>query len=201
MWDWLVRLFLKIAEKIVIFLGKIHLPWTKQILKAEQIRGVLYHVKQGDILVVRAGGYFTSWLLGDFSHVAFVLNNTRIFDAKGIGVSEDDILTCLIGYTRVVVVRPRFTTIEKRKAMDRVEQLKKADQEENIKYNYSLVEGNEVSQRVPDRATCSQLVRDILNHGKENFMDLRKRFGFMSISPEDFYLAKSKFDEIYDTEK
>jgi len=199
--DFLTQHFFKFIASIVKLIGKVHMPWTKKILRDEQIRAVMNNSKQGDILLVRAGGYLSSVLLGKFSHVAMKLNQNQIFDSKGIGVSRDDILSVLVGYTRCVVMRPRFTAEELRKAMARVSEIEATDAKHHIKYNYSLIEGNKVSKKVPDTVTCSQLQRDILNTAKPNFLDLRKRFGFMSIAPEDFYKAHSKFDEIYDTEK
>ena len=199
--DFLTQHLFKFIESMVKLIGKVHMPWTKKILTDEQIRGVLNNSKQGDILVVRAGGHLSSLFLGEFSHNAMRLNQNEIFDATAEGVARRDILAVLIGYTRVVVVRPRFTTTEIRKAMNRIREIETSDAENNIEYNYSLVEGNEVSRKVPDAATCSQLMRDILNNAKPDFMDLRKRFGFMSIAPEDIVKATSKFDIVYDTEK
>ena len=198
--DFIVQHFFKALEAIVKVVGKIHMPWTKKIMNAEQIREILSKAKSGDILVVRSGGNLSSLLLGEFSHTAFVMTNQTVLDASDDGVARRDLLNVVVGYTRVTVVRPKFTTSEKRKSMNRAIAIERADQEDNIPYNYSLVEGNEVTAKVPDKLTCSQLVRDIVNHGKEDFMDLRKRFGFMSISPEDFFYAKKKFDLVYDSE-
>lgn len=193
--------FFKLIEKATKVLGKIRMPWTKKIMTAEQARQILNKARAGDILIVRAGGYLSSIFLGEFSHVAFVLNQNEILDSTEIGVAKRDTLSCIIGYTRVVIVRPKFTTYEKRKSMERAKAIQLADQEDAIHYNFSLVSGNEVSKEIPDMLTCSQLVRDIVNSAKENYMELRKRFGFRSIAPEDFYKAKSKFDLVYDSEK
>ena len=199
--DFIVQHFFKALEIVVKFTGKIHMPWTKKIMNAEQIREIISKAKAGDVLVVRSGGNFSSLLLGEFSHTAIVMNGQTILDATDIGVARRDILSVAVGYTRVTIMRPKFTATMKRKAMNRAVEIEKADEGENIPYNYSLVNGNEVSRKIPDALTCSQLTRDILNHGKENFMDLRKRFGFMSIAPEDFYKARTKFDLVYDSEK
>jgi hypothetical protein len=177
------------------------MPWTKKIMNAEQAKEILSKARAGDILVVRAGGYLSSILLGEFSHVAFILNQSDILDSTEIGVARRSILSCIIGYTRVVIVRPKFTTYEKRKSMERAKEIEAADIEENIKYNFSLVEGNDIGVEVPRKLTCSQLVRDIMNTAKPDYLDLRKRLGFMSITPEDFYKAKTKFDLVYDSEK
>jgi len=200
--DFITQQLFKFVENVVKVVGDIHMPWTSNLLKDHEIRKAMKLAKAGDVIIVLAGGHFTSFLLGSFSHAAFYLGNEEVLDATGRGVSRDDILSVMIGYNRIAILRPRFTTIQRQKAMHRALAIEREDKVNPIGYNYSLVKGNKVNKvKVPRAATCSQLVRDIINHGKEDFMGLRKRFGFMSVSPVDFLSAKQKFDLVYDTGK
>lgn len=194
------RMFVKFVSWFIQATKDLELPWVKQIMSGEQLEEITSLAKPGDILLVRAGGYFSTWLfstfnLGTYTHAAFVSDYRRITDATRVGISERAMLSILTGYTHCALMRPKLSEDEMNKVWDKYSDVMKKDALENIKYNYELViDGN--GNSIPDSLTCSQFVRLLLNAGCKDFLYLKKSLGFMSISPQNIYDAKSKFDLI-----
>ena len=198
--DWIKRTFFNFMDWLVKTIGKIKAPWVNELLHGDEVDEVRYIAQQGDFLIVRATGWLASLFLGRFSHCAYVYDSENIVDSTGIGVAKRSISNVLIGYGRVAIVRPNFTKAEFKKMHARVNEILKLDKITPIEYNYSLVSGNK-KVKVPTNLTCAQLLRDITNSGRSDYMGLRKRFGFESITPSDYYDAKSKFKLIMEIKK
>jgi hypothetical protein len=182
-------------------LAHIEMPWRHDILSGDQIREILTKALPGDVLLVKCGGSFLPMLLGGFSHVAFCVEVEKIMDSTTPGVAYRDMINVLVGYTRAAILRPKFTTEEIKGAIAQAWKVRDSDSQKNIEYNFHLVEnGTESSdlKAIPSALTCSQFCRYILNAGRENFLDLRKRFGYNTITPGDFFAAQTKFDVIVD---
>lgn len=187
-------------EWLVELIGKVKAPWVSGQPHGEDIKEVLDTAQQGDFLIVRAHGYLASFFLGKFSHCAYVYDSENIVDSTGIGVAKRTILDVLIGYNHIALIRPKYNKSEFKKMQKRVDEILDIDRDTPIEYNYSLVNGNK-QVKTPKVLTCAQLLRDITNAGKENYMGLRSRLGFESIAPSDFYDAKNKFKLITEIKK
>lgn len=192
--------FLKLVGKITSLIGKIHLPWTKKILHGDSARDILEEAEPCDLILVRTGGWFSAWILdkffGDYSHAAMCVDRETITDSTEVGVDTRDMLNILIGIFRVAILRPKLRPEEKQKILEAYQWLKKLDAQDNIEYNNSLVEYEIRLDGAPDKLQCSQYMAWLLNKGRINFIEPRKRMGFDSYIPNDFYKAKTKFDLI-----
>lgn len=201
--NWFKRSFLSFVEWLIKSTNEWKLPWVKKILTGEQINEILLQSQPGDILLVRAGGYFSTlyykiFKLGTYTHCAFVPSKGAISDSTGEGVSTRLMLSTLIGYTKAAIIRPPFTEEEWSRAWHMHNLIMESDAKKDIEYNFRLVEIIEDGRgdKIPDRVTCAQFISLIVNAARPNYMEPRERFGFLTISPEDYALAKSKFDLI-----
>lgn len=189
------RIF-RAVEVCVKFISKFRARWTKQILNGDQIEDIVASMEFGDVLLVRAGGYLSSLFFGftGFSHSAMYVGNRMITDAKSEGVSVNFALNSLVGYTRAAVMRPKLTPEELEKVHQKLLDIIELDALDNIDYNFALVNMEIRQDGAPDKLTCSQYIRVLHNAGREGFMELRKRmFFFMSVAPQDYYDARSKY--------
>ena len=200
--DFIKQKFLLFVEWYLQIVQHWKAPWVKKLLTGEEINEIIETAEEGDILLVRAGGYFSTFLfwlfnLGDYTHCVYVNAKGEITDSTAAGVEKRPMLATLVGYTKAVVMRPKFNAKEKGDAKYMYGQLMKKDEEKGIGYNWRLVEDTHtdgVGKMIPDSLTCAQFIRLIVNAGKSGYMELRKRFGFLTVSPQDYYAARKKYD-------
>jgi len=195
----MVNWFLRMVGKVTRLLGKIHMPWVKKLLTGDEVREVLETAEPGDVILVRTGGHLTSWLLdhifGGFSHVAMTVDWDTITDSTEIGVDTRDMLNVLQGIYRVVILRPNILPEEMEKMTFAYQWIKKLDAANNIEYNYTLVLNEVRLDGAPSKLQCSQYVAWLLNKGREGFIQPRKRWGFDSYTPNDFYAMAKKTEK------
>lgn len=191
------KLFFKTFDHILIFFSKFHLPWVKKILDGDKIRQVENTVKNGDVVLVKSIGWLTSaFFPKEYTHVSMVKEGKIISDSTPDGVRKRDILNCLVGYSKVAVVRPLFSD-EEFKKLDIVHEKTLNEEASNpIFYNWFLVEigTDDNYKELPKSLTCSQWVNYLLNQVRPDFMKPYPRYGFMTTSPQDFYNARDKFE-------
>lgn len=187
----MVDFLLRMVGNLVRFAGRFKLPWTKQILTGDEMRTILDTAEPWDVIIVRTGGHFTSWILGKFfggfSHAAMTVDWDTITDSTAKGVDTRDMLNVLTGVYRVAILRPTMDHLEKELMLDAYQWLKKLDADENIEYNYTLVANDIRIDGAPDKLQCSQYVSWLLNKGRPGFMVPQKRWGYESYTPNDFY--------------
>jgi hypothetical protein len=196
-------LFFKLFEMALKFVDDIHLPKIRKELTLEEKEEIHRLLRPGDILLVRATGELTSYFFGlnGFSHVMIYVGEGNITDATAVGVSTRALKASLGHWSRTAIMRPKFTMEEIEKALEKYRWLKELDDSNNIEYNYTLVELEIRPDGAPESFTCAQYGRWFVNQGRADFMHLVPHFGFMTVSPEDFYEARGKFDLVNEYHK
>jgi len=101
------RVLLRLVTWFIKLIEHWKMPWTKKILSGQEIEELMSLTQPGDILLVRAAGYFSTLLfsifrLGTYTHCVFVSGDREIVDSTGVGVSRRPMLASLIGYTHAL---------------------------------------------------------------------------------------------------
>ena len=191
-------IFFSIIEKILKVLAKIKLPTLRERLTYAEKNNLIEALRPGDIILIRSLGELTSYFFGvnGFSHVMIYVGNGLITDATTKGVSTRHLADSLDNCSRTAICRPKLSEEEIAKALEKYKWLKGLDEKDNIEYNYNLVSLEIRPDGAPEAFTCAQYARWFVNQGRKDFMHFVNHMGFMTVSPEDFYEARGKFDLI-----
>lgn len=190
----------KFRNKIVEIFGNIKINkyplwvWYKPYgykVRGEQVRQLLTVCKPGDVLLRGYNGYLSSQLIGEWSHIGLILNDTQVIHSLSEGVIVDDILN-FFRTDRIIVLRPKLN----KKELANI--LKEATQYIGRDYDFGF------SLKTPNELYCTELLFKIFKkvHDKLGiYISENTYVGFIKldiIEPVDFLTFKgfSKIMEI-----
>lgn len=183
---------IRLVSYISHVLGKISYPYLRKELDGEDYYEALKHIKEGMVLLTRSNGYLSNQIIpGFWSHAAIYVNpksgRPSVIESTESGVTKTDLITFLMSKDVAMIVEPRFadTSVRAKAAFT-------ASMLVGSPYDYSFQEKN-------DAFYCSELVwhsYDRAMAGKSPFQ-LRERYGYMTIAPDDFAEAKDKWSIVW----
>ena len=177
-----------LTSKLLKLIDKVGIK--KKLVSGANFRRILEQCQSGDIILIRAYGELTTLvqqIVGStYTHAAIVYHDKiNIIDATGKGVTTRDILELQVGVSKICIRRPILQTDEVQKMVN----VAKEFEELGVKYDYKF-------QSSKEEMYCSELVFHCINKVKPNTLELRKRFGIMTITPDDIYKADKVFKTI-----
>lgn len=163
----------------------------KFLIPGHEIRKAINLAQPGDLILIRSFGESSSFLIGaGYTHVAMKINDHDfIVDSTAqFGVAKRDILELFSGTARVAIMRPKFLTASQ---VNSVVQRALGYESKNIPYDYTFASGTEAMY-------CSEFMYHCINDIVPGAMNLRKRYGISTITPQDYYQAGRLFELIYE---
>lgn len=189
------RAVLAIAYHVSKLCGAVHFPYTHKLIKARQYREVTQVIKPGIVLLTRMHGELSNvFIQGTFTHAAIFggmeAGERFVIEAIGSGVNQTDLIDFMLSKDEVVVVMPLFATEDQMKTVASL-----SLSQSGKPYNYDFEE----KTGTPSAFYCSELVwwcyKQVL--GDSMPLDMRERLGVLTVTPDDIWLAKSKFKMIW----
>ncbi len=190
--DKLRRFLIRALKPVSVFIGRIYYAPKHRAIKARDVFDLAGTLRAGDILVSFSLGELTNYFIeGDFKHAAMYIGSDRVVEAIGKGVSINSLDDFCSGKDRIAVLRPLFCdeTTCRVAAMNAVSQLGKP-------YDYYF-EMSEQSFYCAELITWAYFNATI---GTSPFVK-RQVMGVDTVLPNDFYLAKSKFELVIERPK
>lgn len=190
------RLFFKYLHKLTgVFsrlVGKMHSPWTKKKLTYETVAELEDLLEPGDVLLTRTNGELTTLIVpGFWKHAAVCIGKSKIIDATFAGVKERWLADLVMRTDYLAVMRVKEVTVH-----DQINITEFAQDQLGKVYDFEM-QANDI-----DALFCSELVLNAVNYAKgDNYLELRERVGVDTFTPNDCYLAKKKFDIIWESVK
>jgi hypothetical protein len=179
------RYLIRALKPISISIGKLHYAPKHRAIKARDVFDLDATLRAGDILITFSLGELTNYFIeGDYKHAAMYIGNGRVVEAIGKGVSVSEFEDFCSGKDKIAVLRPLFCTAETAKlaAINAVAQMGKP-------YDYYFEIGESAFY-------CAELITWAYSNATSGSSPFIKRavMGADTVLPNDFYLAKSKFE-------
>jgi uncharacterized protein YycO len=189
MWQFLRRMALYIATPLTDLISKCHAPFSIKKLTAKDYREIKALAKPGHVLISRVRGEFSNLFIpGTWSHAAFVLDENTVMEATFHGVVKTDLIDFVLKKDYVALLEDKFCTPEQR-----AKAVVAAYSFEGLPYDKLFDQGVKALY-------CSELVYEAFQHAfapaKSPFTK-REKLGILTVVPEDFALAKSKFKVLW----
>lgn len=198
--------------KLKIFLMESLVPITRLVSKFHrpemQITGDKFEkaeslLENGDILLSFCNYNLTNLVIpGDWSHVC-VYYDGRIYESVTNGVRNVRFDEWIYKKDYISIVRPNIKFSRKQK-LDGFNFLKDQSKE---KYDFSMMMGDVVAARTEELGKtkswfCSKYVYAYLKSMDSSFTNtfiVRPTLGEMTVTPQDYWNAKDKFNRIYNS--
>jgi uncharacterized protein YycO len=186
----MTALFFNFVSMISFFISKIHLPWSTLKIKANGYRSILERISNGDILLSYTEGELSNvFIPGQWSHTAMFLDSEWIpgvIEATSEGVIHTDIIDFCLSKDKICLLRPTFLS-----ESEKSECLKRGVRQLGKPYDYAMRSDTKAFY-------CSELIWYCINNDK---FTMRKRLGQLTVVPDDFYKARTKFEVICEISK
>lgn len=184
---WLIDLLRKkgVLKKFLLDIDSIGIK--HHLIHGEKIRTVLNSLESGDCILARAYAEATTTLMGgDYTHTILKTNHSNfLIDATSEGVKRRDILNAFVGVSSICVMRPKLSSVLRQKIADRGEFYATQD----IGYDYNFASGNKDMY-------CSEFYFNCFNDVSPKKLELRERFGCLTITPDDLSKCVRLFERI-----
>ncbi len=175
-----------IIRIVAIGTSWIHGPWTRKKSSQDDVVAIKEVVKTGDIILTHTRGEFTTLTIpGYWKHVEIYDGNGKTIGAVAPKVRKTWLENVIHKTDYWCILRTKDHTTED-------EMLIVTKAETFIGKYYDM----RMNFNKPDRVSCSELYYHVINSIRPNYLELRKRLGFDTVTPQDIYNAKSKFDII-----
>ena len=183
--DWLQRKLIPVTR----YFGNLAAPWTVKGVTGEDYARVTTLIVPGDILVARAMGHFSNWMIpGYWKHAAIMGPHGTVIEAISSGVKETDLITFLTSKDEVAVVRPTFCG--KWAANNAAES---AEVWLGALYDYEFSLGNKAFY-------CAELCYVAYKTACPGMgFAPRERLGVLTVTADDFFQAKAFWKSVYDS--
>lgn len=171
-------------------IGPIRAPFTHKALTYEDVIDIRTNIKIGDILLSRTHGELTTLVIpGFWKHAMVYVGEDKIIEAVGSGVKISYLVDSVMRTDNLVVLRKKngLTPTQTLNLTNWIfEQIGKL-------YDYSLY--TESSSKF----YCSELaIRAIESALETEYFQPMSRLGFMTVTPDDIYMAKNKMEIIWE---
>jgi uncharacterized protein YycO len=145
-------------------------------------------LRTGDVIVTRTRWRLTNLLIpGYFKHAAMYVGGDLIVEAVWPDVRYDKVEKLLGSSHKYAVLRPKqFSYMDRHRAAERAESF--------------VGRPYDVAFEVSDQRAlyCSEAVWAALKHADRDWgMELRKRVGVWTVTPNDLYLATTYFEKVW----
>jgi len=183
---------------ILFFIDKIGIK--KYLVHGADFRKVIEDTKEGDCILIRAFLESTTYLQGSkFTHAAMKVADKFIIDATGEGVEDRDILELMVGSSRVMVRRPKVSPDVIKEMVSEAYGFV----DRKTPYDWSFVARSKNPTPLKDEKArkavyCSEMYYWCLESASPGLLNLRERFGIMTITPDDIAKADNVFETIID---
>jgi len=174
---------------VAYLIGNVHAPWTKKGLHYDDVLSLSKIIKPADVILTRTKGELTTLAIpGYWKHAAMYLGKDefgehRIIESVSPCVREDYLANLIMRTDCYAVMR-----IEEAWSGQREQMIEISSQYLGKPYDYGL----DFTKK--DKVSCSELIYCINNRVLgEDFIELRSRLGYPSFTPQDCYLARSKY--------
>lgn len=181
------RLLIKLLKPISVLVGKIYFAPKKRDIKAKDVSAMLDVLEIGDVLVTFSKGELTNYLIeGTFKHVGMYIGDEQVIEAIGKGVTVNSFDDFCSSKDRIAIVRPLFCTADERNKAAAYSML-----HIGRPYDYYF----EPSEKA---FYCAELVYEAYMAATDFKSPFIKRevLGVETILPNDFYVARKKFELI-----
>ena len=184
-----IRLFLlRFLRPLIIFLGNVHMPFSRKKIKGRHYLAVKGLIKPGMVIVTNTHGELTSALIpGKWSHTGIYVGNDMVIEATGSGVVKTDLITFMLTKDEITLVSPIFAD-----SMQRLRAAQHAEYFVGKSYDYDFNPNN-------DAFYCSELVIACYSKAFNNELpfEVRERFGTETVTPDDIVLAERKWLKVW----
>ena len=187
--DKLRRFLIGFLRPVSVLVGKIYIAPKKRAIKASHIIAMQDALKVGDIILTYTKGELTNLLIeGDFKHCAMYIGSGTIVEAVGKGVTTQCFEDFCASKDRIAIMRALFCSEAEAQAASRF-----ALFQEGKPYDYNF-EPNE------DAFYCAELIAESYKEATKDTSPFVKRqvMGVDTVLPNDFFMARKKFDLIMD---
>ena len=175
---------------LIRFLGKLQAPWVTKKITGYDYEEILSKIRPGDILLTRALGFFSNFLIpGYWKHVGVMCEGNYVVEALGDGVVKTYLADFVLSKDSVMVVRPTFCNEKiaceaSREALNYV----------GANYDYEFELDNEAFY-------CSELAYQAYKvaAGEAFGFELRERLGVKTVTADDFAEAVKWWAPIFDS--
>lgn len=184
--QWLQRKAIPITR----YFGNLSAPWTVKQVTGEDYQRVKLLIQPGDILLARAMGHFSNWMIpGYWKHAGIMGAHGNVLEAISSGVRETDLVTFMTSKDAVAVVRPTFCDEGVNLAA-----AKAAEVWLGAAYDYEFSLGNRAFY-------CAELCYVAYKTVCPNAMGFapRERLGVLTVTADDFFEAKKWWKPVYDS--
>lgn len=170
-------------------IGPIHAPWTHKKTSFKDVCEVMKLLRPGDVLVDRTRGELTTLCIpGFWKHAAVYDGKRNVIEAVNPFVRKNSIVDFIMHTDHVAVLRVKKISIAKGKIIAR-----RAETHLGKKYDYRLSASN------TKEVYCSEIAFDSVNFAMgKGYVQLHRVFGAMTITPNDLYNDREKFDLIWE---
>lgn len=182
------KFLLRIASKLSIWIGKVHVPYSRKLIAGSDYYELQGHIRIGDVLSTRTLGELSNpFIPGFWGHVAIVASDRTVVEATTHGVVETDLVSFMMNKDYISLCRPKFLTEDQCWLV--ADYCKRQIGKE---YDYSF-NTSDIS-----KFYCSELVYAAIAFviGSSPFK-LREVLGVETVDPSDFYSANKLFDRIW----
>lgn len=179
-------LILNFMRPIMVYIGRMALPFSRPRLTSKAYREALAKMKVGDIILTTSSGEISNLLIpGRYKHAAIVVDDNSVVEAVGYGVLRTDLLSFFLSKDYFVILRARFCSNE-----EALQAAKFAEELTGTPYDYEFHPANNAFY-------CSELCYHVYNKSvKGNPFTLRKTLGVETVTAQDFYNADNKWHKV-----
>lgn len=191
--NFLKKVYFHVISSLVGILAKctglIHAPWTHKRLSYDDVVCLKGLLRVGDIILTRTDGELTTLTIpGYWKHAIVYIGQDKVVEGVAPFVRENWLANVVMKTDYISVMRMKdssdqecYTLVEY--ALSCV----------GKKYDFGLKIWDE------EEEYCSEIVYHGVNKAKRcEWVELRYRMGFPSLTPDDIYKARRKFDFIYE---
>jgi uncharacterized protein YycO len=183
--DLIQRVVLNFVAYVSKITSEIHAPFSRKRIKASHYHKVRHVIKPGSIILSATYGELANiFIPGKWSHVGIIATDgMSVIEAISTGVAKTDLIDFMMTKDEICVLNPSFLDTD-----GMIEASIKAEAEIGKPYDWKFVKGDIKA------FYCSELVYHVLHKVKNDSpFTLRRTFGKLTVTPQDFYNAKSKF--------
>ena len=190
--NFLKRLYFDVVSFFIMLVvkgtGWIHAPWTHKKTCQDDIEAIKEVLIPGDIILTHTEGEFTTLTIpGFWKHCEIYVDYRKTVGAVSPKARMAWLEDVIHGTDYFCVIRMKGVT-EKEGGIIAEHAYDNIGKFYDIRMNF----------KKGDKISCSELVFNAINESRPNYLELRNRLGFMTVTPQDLHDAKSKFEIIYE---
>lgn len=181
------RYLIRVLKPISIVAGHLYFAPKYRAVKASDVIDIKSMMQVGDVVLTYSKGELTNYLIeGEFKHCAMYIGSGSVIEAVGKGVRVIDFESFAASKDKIAVSRANFCDANTAKIAANF-----ALFQEGKPYDYSF-EPNE------NAFYCAELIAEAYQvaTGDNSPFILRTVMGVETVLPNDFYMARKKFDLI-----